>query len=227
MSYFTLLPIQEGGVVQAGQFYEYRGTFIAPLDSATLSITVGYGQHLWVDYVTLDMLHGGDAREYECTRDVATLPELTCHFPFSMYGHIIPFCSKKTYWSEGYGWCAIALAEDGISCHNGCEFLGDSWEFCNACTEEEEENASVPFNCEIDPRRRYTMRGDLCVFPFSYRGSTYTDCTTDPYDVWIDGVYPPTRAWCALDTEAYLIGECAPCGDFEVSSSVLEGEMLP
>jgi hypothetical protein len=57
-SYFTLLPIAEGSEIQAGQFYEYSGTFIAPLDSASLSMTVGYGEHIWVDYINVQLLNG-------------------------------------------------------------------------------------------------------------------------------------------------------------------------
>jgi hypothetical protein len=67
MAYFTLLPVPQGESVTAGHFYEYSGTFIAPLDSAVLSVVVGYGQHVWVDYVKLDILHDGSPRDYECT----------------------------------------------------------------------------------------------------------------------------------------------------------------
>ncbi len=59
MSYFTLLPIEEGGTTEAGRYYEYNGTFIAPLDSVIVSMTVGYGQHVWVDYIKAEMLHDG------------------------------------------------------------------------------------------------------------------------------------------------------------------------
>ncbi len=53
MSYLTLLPVDGGEAVEAGRYYEYNGTFIAPLDSISVSMTVGYGQHVWVDYVVL------------------------------------------------------------------------------------------------------------------------------------------------------------------------------
>jgi hypothetical protein len=220
MSYFTLLPVEEGESVEAGRFYEYNGNFIAPLDSASLSMTVGYGQHVWVDYVHLDMLYNGTPRENECTKDVSVNPGTPCIFPFELLGNIVPFCSKTGYYSEGFGWCANAVNDDGISCLAGCEVQGETWDSCNHCTgtTQDEDVAS----CE--PDRRTTMEGAPCVFPFVYNGKRYTDCTIDPYDTWVDGCFPPTRPWCALDREAFRIGECAPCGDFEVSTSELEGK---
>jgi hypothetical protein len=225
MAYFTLLPVIQGKSVEAGQFYEYNGTFIAPLDSAVLSMVVGYGQNVWVDYVKLEMLHDGKPREYECTKDVSVNTEVSCIFPFATYGHVIPFCSKKAYYSEGFGWCALAVEDDGIFCTNNCEEQSVTWEACNECTiTDSTPEESVP-SCETVART--TMEGESCLFPFVYNGKTYTDCTTDPYDTWVDGVYPPTRPWCGLDAEGYLIGECAPCGDFEVSTSELEGNTKP
>ncbi len=226
MSYFTLLPVQEGETVQAGRFYEYSGNFIAPLDSASLSMTVGYGQTVWVDYVKLEMLHDGAARENECTTEegIPMNPEVPCMFPYMVYGNIIPNCSKKSYWSEGAPWCALALEEDGITCLNDCSEQGINWDSCNACSGSDstlEESGTVT-SCETDPR--VTMEGEPCVFPFEYNGKTYTDCTTDSYDIWKDGYYHPVHPWCALDSEAYLVGECAPCGDFEVAPSELKGE---
>jgi hypothetical protein len=225
MSYFTLLPIQEGGTLQAGSFYEYSGTFIAPLDSASLSMTVGYGQHVWVDYMKVDILHAGAPREYECVNDVSANSRAPCHFPFSLYGNVVPFCNTTMYDAEGDAWCALGVDEDGITCMNACAGQGESWDSCNDCTKAnftpEEESVS---SCEPDQRR--AMEGELCVFPFVYNGKSYTDCTADPYDTWLSGFYPPTRPWCALDGEAYLIGECAPCGDFEVSTSELEGAII-
>jgi hypothetical protein len=220
-SFFTLLPVEEGESIQEGRFYKYSGNFIAPLDSATLSMTVGYGQHVWVDYIQLEILHNGAPRENECTKDVSVNPETPCIFPFELDGNVVPFCSATSYYSEGFGWCAIAVKDDGISCLTGCEVQGESWDFCNACTDTTQDE-DVP-SCE--PDRRTTMEGARCVFPFEYKGKKYTDCTTDPYDTWADGFFPPTRPWCALDGEAYRIGECAPCGDFEVSSSELEGNV--
>jgi hypothetical protein len=79
-------------------------------------------------------------------------------------------------------------------------------------------------SCESDPRT--TMDGELCVFPFEYNGKTYTDCTSDPYDTFVDGAYPPTRPWCALDLDAHKIGTCTPCGDFEFSMPILEGQFF-
>jgi hypothetical protein len=219
MTYFTLLPIQEGETLQAGHFYEYSGTFIAPLDSASLSLVVGYGQHVWVDYITLDNLHDGARREYECINDVSVSSIAPCHFPFGAYGHVIPFCGK--YASDGGSWCALAVKDDGISCVNGCNDHGKDWEFCNPCTQTNLTLDDSASSCE--PGQRGTMEGEPCAFPFVYNGKTYTDCTTDPYDTWVSGFYPPTRPWCALDGEAYRIGECAPCGDFEVSTSELQG----
>ncbi len=224
-SYFTLLPIEDGESLQAGRFYEYSGNFIAPLDSASLSMAVGYGQHVWVDYIQLEVLHNGTPRENECTKDVSVNPETPCIFPFELLGNIVPFCSKTGYYSEGFGWCATVLNDDGISCLAGCEVQGETWDSCNHCAdttqdEDEDEDEDVP-SCE--PDRRTTMEGARCVFPFVYNGQRYTDCTLDPYDTWVDGFFPPTRPWCALDREAFRIGECAPCGDFEVSTSELEG----
>jgi hypothetical protein len=222
MSYFTLLPIKEGETLQAGHFYEYSGTFIAPLDSASLSMAVGYGQHVWVDRITLDMLHDGAPRDYECVNEVAVNPTGPCHFPFALGGNVVPFCSATSYYSEGQAWCALGVGDDGISCPYECSGQGKAWDVCNDCTETsplpDEESVS---SCEPDQRR--TMEGEPCVFPFVYNGTPYTDCTADPYDTWVNGAYPPTRPWCALDGEAFRIGECAPCGDFEVSTSELEG----
>jgi hypothetical protein len=222
MSYFTLLPIQEGGTLQAGHFYEYSGTFIAPLDSASLSMAVGYGQHVWVDRITLDILHDGAPREYECINDVSVNSTAPCHFPFAYYGHVIPFCNTTMYSAGLIGpWCALGVEDDGISCVNGCYGQGKSWDSCNDCTKIHSTPDESVSSCKPDQRR--TMEGKPCVFPFVYNGTTYTDCTTDPYDTWVNGFYPPTRPWCGLDGEAYRIGECAPCGDFEVSTSELEG----
>jgi hypothetical protein len=221
MSYFTLLPIQEGGTLQAGHFYEYSGTFIAPLDSASLSMAVGYGQHVWVDRITLDILHDGTPREYECVNDVSVNSTAPCHFPFAYDGHVIPFCSNTMIYAEGDAWCALGLDEDGISCMNECYGQGESWDLCNDCAEINSTPDESVSSCVPDQRR--TMEGEPCVFPFVYNGHSYTDCTTDPYDTWLSAFYPPTRPWCALDGEAYLIGECAPCGDFEVSTSELKG----
>jgi hypothetical protein len=225
MAYFTLLPVIQGKSVEAGQFYKYSGTFIAPLDSAVLSMVVGYEQHVWVDYVKLEMLHDGKPREYECTKSVSVVPETPCIFPFATSGHVIPFCSESAYYSEGFGWCAIAVKDDGISCPS-CEEQSVTWEACTECTiTDSTPEESVKTSCETGART--TIEGESCVFPFVYNGKTYTDCTTDPYDTWLDGVYPPTRPWCGLDAEGYLIGECAPCGDFEVSTSELEGNTKP
>jgi hypothetical protein len=224
MSYFTLLPMKEGEAVEARQFYEYSGTFIAPLDSATLSMTVGYGQHVWVDYIKLDILHDGSPREYECTKNVSLVPETPCIFPFEVYGNVMPFCSNSMYFSEGWGWCTISVKENGLTCVNDCVVQHVDWQSCNQCTDSaaEESVVSVP-NCETDPRT--TMEGELCVFPFVHNGKTYTDCTTDPYETWVNGFYPPTRSWCGIDGDAYKVGECAPCGNFQVSTSELKGNI--
>ncbi len=231
-SYFTLLPIQEGARVQAGQFYEYSGTFLAPFDSATVSMAVGYGQHVWVDYIKLDMLHDGTPREYECTEGVSSNPETPCVFPFVVSGNVVPFCSNVMYWAEGWGWCALDAAIDddaidGIACHESYEVQGVDWELCDCADTDGDGDGSFTLdeeNCEAG--RRTTLEGgDPCVFPFVYNGITYRDCTSDPYDTWVDGAYPPTRPWCALDGEAYRIGECAPCGDVEVMTSELQGNV--
>jgi hypothetical protein len=219
MSYFTLLPIKQGKTLQAGHFYEYSGTFIAPLDSASLSMAVGYGQHVWVDHIKLDILHDGALREYECINDVSVNSVASCHFPFAAYGHVIPFCSTTMYYAEGHAWCALGVEDDGISCAQKCSGQGKGWDFCNDCTEINPTSDESVSSCATDQRR--TMEGEPCVFPFLYNGKSYTDCTIDPYDTWVSGVYPPSHPWCALDGEAYRIGECAPCGD--VSTSELEG----
>ncbi len=219
ITYFTLLPIKEGEILQAGHFYEYSGTFIAPLDTASLSMAVGYGQHVWVDHIKLDILHDDAPREYDCIEDASINSRASCHFPFAAYGHVIPFCS--TYASDGGAWCALGVEDDGTSCINGCNDYRKDWEFCNLCTQTNLTSDDSASSFESDQRR--TMEGEPCVFPFVYNGKTYTNCTTDPYDTWVSGFYPPTRPWCALDREAYRIGECAPCGDFEVSTSELEG----
>jgi hypothetical protein len=149
--------------------------------------------------------------------------ETPCIFPFVTAGHVIPFCSKTSYYSEGFGWCGIAVEEDGITCAHGCEEQGVTWEACNPCTVTDSgPHEGVP-SCEPDART--TMEGEPCVFPFVYKGRAYADCTMDFYDTWVDGVYPPTRPWCGLDAEAFVIDECAPCGDFEVSTSKLEGDI--
>jgi hypothetical protein len=223
MSYFTLLPIKEGEALQAGRFYEYSGTFIAPFDSASLSMAVGYGQHVWVDHIKLDILHDGVPREYECINDVSVNSTALFHFPFAAWGHVVPFCSSTMYYAQGHAWCALGVEDDGISCIYECNGgQGKSWDFCNDCTEINLTPDESVFSCEPDKRR--TLEGEPCVFPFVYNGTTYTDCTTDPYDTWVSGCYPPTRPWCVLDGEVFRIGECAPCGDFfEVSTSELEG----
>jgi hypothetical protein len=222
MSYFTLLPIKEGETLQAGHFYEYSGTFIAPLDSVSLSMVVGYGQHVWVDYIKIDFLHDGAPRKYQCINDVSVNSTAPCHFPFASSGHVLPFCSTTMYYAEGHAWCALGLEDDGISCINECNSgQGKSWDYCNDCTETDFTPDESVSSCEPDQRR--TMQGEPCVFPFVYNGKSYTECTSDRYDTWVSGFYSPTRPWCALDEEAYQIGECALCGDFNVSTSELEG----
>jgi hypothetical protein len=110
MSYLTLLPVDEGATMEAGQYYEYNGTFIAPLDSISVSMAVGYGQHVWVDYIQVGMLHNGSPdTEYECTTGTESDATRPCIFPFLLYGNIVPYCSSDAYYAEGFGWCAISV----------------------------------------------------------------------------------------------------------------------
>ncbi len=42
---------------------------------------------------------------------MSLVPETPCIFPYENHGNVIPFCSKSQYFSEGWGWCSIAVQE--------------------------------------------------------------------------------------------------------------------
>jgi len=101
-----------------------------------------------------------------CKTVSGPVSEALCVFPFTWRGKVYRECT--TAHNDGLLWCATETDWKG-------EYVPEKWGHCgDSCT-----------GCG-------TVEGDSCVFPFTYQGTTYTECTTQDNN---------GSLWCALDTD--------------------------
>jgi pimeloyl-ACP methyl ester carboxylesterase len=98
-----------------------------------------------------------------------------CAFPFVYKGETFVSCTLKDHHSA---WCATSTSSSG---------LVEEWGYCNEA-------------CEVCQ----TKDNAVCIFPFEYKGVTYTSCTDKDQHA----------AWCATDTDAdgkFVVGQWGHC----------------
>ena len=109
-----------------------------------------------------------------------------CIFPCTYKGETMTSCSRRD--NNNKPWCCTQVTADGL-------YISRKWKNCDAnCLNSGSTSGGGASTCP-------TKSGSPCVFPFTYKGSTYTECTL------FDNV--GGKAWCS--TKEPYSGRWSPC----------------
>jgi len=109
----------------------------------------------------------GSGCDKGCTTVSGPVPGESCVFPFTWQGKVYRECT--TSHNKGVFWCSTQTDWQG-------KYIADQWGNCvDSCT-----------GCG-------TSKGESCIFPFVYEGTTYTECTTRDNN---------NTLWCPLETDS-------------------------
>jgi len=152
----------------------------------------------------LETCGGPFGRDGNCARDLNCLRTCPCStsvkkrnrfvttpcvFPFKYKGKFYASCTKD-HTTNGKAWCATKVDNQGNA-------IEGSWGDCN-------NDCFKVSSCTTTVNRRNRK----CILPFSYKGSTYSSCTTDHTT---NG-----KAWCAtkVDNQGNVVeGSWGDCND--------------
>ena len=126
-----------------------------------------------------------------------TLEDRRCVFPFVFLGKRYTGCTADED-RDGRKWCSVRV--DGEERH-----IRGNWGYCNPETCDRPKVTPSPTPSSTIPTCG-TSDGRTCVFPFRFRGETYTDCTTQ--------ADPDGRYWCSTSTDArgkHVMGKWGYC----------------